>query len=181
MTSARSDRSQTEVNQISQRGARFWMLVPVILLGVSVSGWLWMVSMAVNDPGFSVETDYYKKGAHYDDEMARRASNQRLGWQVSEADTQSEADQSGRITVVISDGFGRQIDELNLRAEAFPVARGADVRQITFVPLGAGRYEAHLDRVRLGLWTVRLLAQQAEISFTHELRVEFYPAVEPPS
>jgi hypothetical protein len=157
------------------------MLFPAILLGVSVSGWLWMVSMAVNDPGFSVESDYYKKGAHFDDEIQRRANNERLAWKVSAVEVRSEPGHSGRIALQISDESGSPLGDLRLSAEAFPVARGGDLRQLAFVALGDGRYEARLERVRPGLWTVRLHAQKVEVSFTHELRVEFFPTKDPPS
>ena len=45
-------------------GGKIWIAVPLLLLVVSVSGWLYMVAIAVDDPGFSVEKDYYKKAAN---------------------------------------------------------------------------------------------------------------------
>lgn len=35
----------------TKKSGLFWMLVPVVLLVTSVSGWLVMVSIAVDDPG----------------------------------------------------------------------------------------------------------------------------------
>jgi hypothetical protein len=181
MNTPQSDRELSEARGHSQRGSRFWMLFPGILLGVSVSGWLWMVSMAVNDPGFSVERDYYKKGANFDEEIARRANNQRLAWNVCDVDVRTDPGPVGYLTVGISDESGMPLGGLSLKAEAFPVARGQDVRHLVFVPVGEGRYEVRLDRLRLGLWSVRLLAERAETSFTHELRVEFNPVKGPHS
>ncbi|HXS19354.1 MAG TPA: FixH family protein, partial [Polyangiaceae bacterium] len=78
--------------------ALFWMFVPVGLLVVSATGWLSMVSIAVRDPGFSVERDYYKKASNFDQELDQRAHNAALGWRARVVTAQLGADRTGQLT-----------------------------------------------------------------------------------
>jgi len=171
------------MNQNSASSFTIWKFVPALLLVVSVSGWLWMVSLAVSDPGFSVEADYYKKAANFDVEAAQRVENRRLGWSVRLLDTQTTSEQKGWFTVLISDRAGAPLSDLSVAAEGFAVARGGDVRALSAQPLGEGRYRLQLDRPRVGLWVMRLRVQRAHQVFAHELRTEFFAVARggPPS
>ncbi len=159
----------------SRAASRFWMLFPVLLLTVSVSGWLVMVSIAVDDPGFSVERDYYKKAAGYDAQLAQRAINEQLGWTARIVEVEMSGNDSRLITLQFDDIAGNFINDLTVETEAFAVARGKDIRISTAKSLGGGRYQFSLDQPRSGLWEVRLTARGHDALFSHTLRVELRP------
>lgn len=151
--------------------ARFWMLFPVILLVTSVTGWMFMVRLAVNDPGFSVEKDYYKKAAHYDEEIAQRAENGRLGWDLHVRKFVVEGDAT-LLTIEAVDSNGAALLGLRLSATAFPTARGDELQELVFVDLGSGSYQARWGATRRGLWEVRLRAESGLDAFTQIVRPE---------
>jgi len=161
--------------------ALFWMFVPVGLLVVSATGWLSMVSIAVRDPGFSVERDYYKKASNFDQELDQRAHNAALGWRARVVTAQLGADRTGQLTVEVVDATGKPLDELAVAAEAFFVARGGDIRHGALSPQGDGRYHWSMERARPGLWEVRLAARQGNVTFTQVLRTELLSGAVPPS
>src|SRR5690242_8550695 len=97
------------VPTVSPKGL-FWMWVPVGLLVVSGAGWLSMVSVAVDDPGFSVERDYYKKASNYDRELYQRAHNAALGWQAHVTLAQLSADGNGQLTLQLVDAQKKPLD-----------------------------------------------------------------------
>lgn len=155
----------------TQKGARFWMLFPVGLLVTSVSGWLYMVSIAVDDPGFSVESDYYKKASAYDEVIAQRAENQRLGWTVSATRFEGSGD-AAVLSFVLRDEQGHPLTGLQVSAQAFPTARGKQQHTLTFLDKGNGLYEARISGATRGLWEVRMEARLGRELFTQTLRPE---------
>ncbi len=161
----------TEKTKNDRAKARFWMLVPVLLLTTSVGGWLYMVSLAVDDPGFSVEKDYYQKASGYDDVVAQRGENERLGWRVRVESFEREG-QDAKLVLVLADPSGTPLSGGELSAVSFPTARGNQQQNLTFVDLGHGRYEARVDKARTGLWEVRLKAILRLELFTQTLRPE---------
>lgn len=149
------------------------MLLPVALLLVSSSGWLTMVSIAVDDPGFSVERDYYKKASAFDVELSQRSHNAALGWKVRVVEATLDHMGQGAVVIAITDPRHEHLDELSVSAEAFAVARGADVRHVALTPLGRGIHRLQMERVRPGLWDVRIEARRGAVVFTQTLRLEF--------
>lgn len=157
------------------------MLLPVLLLGSSVGGWIVMVSMAVDDPGFSVESDYYKKAANYDDVIARRTENDRLGLSLEVASFARTDAQGATLSLILLDRHGSPAVDYTLVASAFPVARGNDLREVRFEATGEGVYQATLDRPRKGLWEIRVTATKGADTFVQPLRAELLSHLPDPS
>lgn len=153
----------------------FWMLVPVALLVTSVSGWLFMVSLALDDPGFSLEADYYKKAANYDEVIAQRAANTQLGWQVDLVEFASLPQGAARLQIRLTDDQKRGVNDLSVSAEGFPTARGTQRQDITFEAGGDGLYFAQLMGARPGIWEIRIRAEN-RVLFTYVLRAELVKA-----
>ena len=172
---------EPRLNKNTSGKGLFWMLVPVGLLVVSTAGWLTMVSIAVRDPGFSVERDYYKKASNYDREVDQRARNAALGWHAHVVEAQLNPERTGWLTLRLVGPTGLPLDQLAVTAEAFAVARGGDIRHASLVWLGDGRYRFSMERARGGLWEVRLRARQGALTFTEVLRVDLLPRGVTPS
>lgn len=149
----------------------FYMLLPVLLLAASLGGWAIMVSIAVDDPGFAVERDYYEKGANYDDVVAQRRENARLGWQMDVLRFERKGSHA-ILEITLQDEAGRSVEATRLTAVAFPVARANARQTIQFEPMGGGRYRGRVLAPRAGLWEVRVTALGEGARFTAELRPE---------
>ncbi len=156
--------------------AVFWMLFPVALLVTSVTGWLLMVSIAVDDPGFAVEADYYKKAANYDAVIQQRAENSRLGYRVELETFATRGTEEGLLTLHVSDRLGAPISDATVEVSAMPVARAFDVQQLTLGASGKGAFAASFERPRLGLWELRVTVRHRGSVFTETIRPELAPA-----
>lgn len=157
------------------------MFLPVLLLGASVGGWVVMISMAVDDPGFSVESDYYKKAANYDDVIARRAENERLGLSLKIASFAWTDAGKAALSLTLVDRDGMPAADYAVVASAFPIARGNDLREVRFQAKAAGVYEALLDNPRRGLWEIRVTATKGADAFVQPLRAELLTHAPDPS
>lgn len=156
----------------AKKSGLFWMFVPVGLLVTSVSGWLVMVSMAVDDPGFSVEPDYYKKASNYDSVIDQRAENGRLLYGVEVLSFAPTGAGSAKLILSVKGPDGDPLTKAHVTADARPVARAFDVQELSLRQGDAGVFEAHLERPRAGLWEVRVRVDLDGRVFTRVLRPE---------
>ncbi len=147
---------------------RFWRWVPVLLLGISLLGWSFMVLLAVDDPGFSVEPDYYKKSARWDEQTAQRGANARLGWQV-----RVHASGPGTVELQLRGARSEPLTGARVQAEAFAVSRASERHAIQFQENTPGHYTAKLPSQRRGIWEFRTQTDLLGMRFTEIARAEF--------
>lgn len=151
----------------------FWALVPVALLSATAVGVLVVVSIALDDKGFSVENDYYKKAVNFEAEMLQRRHNSELGWHMTAA---LEYDQVGAtVTAQLRDPAKRPISGATLEADAFAVARGSHAEKLAFEERAPGVYEAKFANPRAGLWELRMSAMLGPARFTQVVRTDALP------
>lgn len=147
-----------------------WALLPVGLLGAMFVGWGLMLSLALDDPGFGVEPDYYEKAVHFDELRALERESERLGWSVElEAVPQGER---ARVVLTLVDRAGAGIQGARVTAQAFHNAHSGDVRSLDFVALGDGHYEAWLPHPRTGLWEYRVEATRGSDHYRKVFRAD---------
>jgi nitrogen fixation protein FixH len=140
-----------------------WAYVPAGLLLAMLAGLLTLARIAKDDPGFSVEGDYYRKASTWDAEMAQRARNDQLGWQVELAANEHE------LEVTLRDRTGVAIQGARVQVDAFHNARAQQPRTLKLSATG-DRYRAELGPARPGLWEFRLSAERGSERFTAVLR-----------
>ena len=150
-----------------------WALVPVGLLAAMFVGLGWMARVATNDPGFALERDYYAKAVRWDQHRAEEENDARLGYRldVSTATLLSK-EHKAHVTLRLLDAYGGPLRGAHLSAEAFSVARSANVRSLRFEEVSPGTYRTELDDARAGIWELRCVAERAGERFTHTLRFE---------
>jgi nitrogen fixation protein FixH len=153
----------------------FWALVPVILLTASVTGLGTMASIAVRDPGFALEKNYYERAVHWDREQADRAASSRLGYRV--VLTVEPSAGAPEIVVKVVDRQGAAIRRATVSAEAFANARAGERRSLAFTEQVDGTYRATLERPRPGLWELRLSVLDGDARFMETVRVDVPAAV----
>lgn len=155
----------------SEKKRSLWWLMPVGLLVAMVAGQLWMGYTAVNDPGFAVEKNYYKKALHWDEHEAQIAENQRLGWQIAlDAEPVAGADHRMHLVVRLSDRRGKPLYRARVKVETFFNARAGHLLNATLTEAADGSYHASLPMQYAGLWEFRFTATHGGERFTDVIR-----------
>lgn len=158
------------------RFARFWPWVaPALLLGqlgvLGVTAYL-----AVADPTFAIEPDYYRKALDWDATAAKRRALAELGWRLQMDVSSLESPLHERaVRLLLHDRDGRPIAEAEVDGEAFHHARAGDRRAIRFQPEG-GAYCTTLPVRRAGLWEFRLRIQVGEQTVESTQLLDVAPA-----
>jgi len=146
-----------------------WALVPVALLGTMFVGWGVMVSLALDDPAFAIEPDYYDKAVHFDEHRAEVRESRELGWSL---DVRPQLDAEGaRVLVTLKDREQRPIPGASVKATVFHNARSSQWRQIDFRDDGHGNYTQRLTPWRPGLWELRFDVQHGGQRFLQVTRL----------
>lgn len=157
-----------------------WALVPVGLLVCSVIGLSWMAIVAVRDPNFALERNYYQKAIDWDQTQAQAADNQRLGYRFS-LPPAVRFDKLGRasVSVRIVDRAGHPVSGARLVAEAFPNAYSDRIVQLSFREDEPGNYSAPVSEGCAGLWELRLSMDTGAEHVTAIVRCDFLPQAAP--
>lgn len=148
---------------------RFWAWAPALLLGGLLGSQLVVLSQVLEDPGFAIERDYYRKAVSWDAERARELQSQALGWR---ADCEVTEMDPRVVRVKLEDARGLAVSGAQVRVEAFHNARAREVLALSMREVGPGRYEAALDARRGGAWELRVHASRGEEEFRRVVRLD---------
>jgi len=153
-----------------------WALVPVALLLCSAVGVGSMAIVAVRDPHFATEPDYYQKAIRWDRTQAQAATNQRLG-HVIKLPASLEFDEQGHATLelILSDRFGHPVAGARLTGNAFANAYSGAIVGLVFEEQSAGHYLAKFSVVHPGQWVFELEGNSAGEHFTADVRADLVP------
>lgn len=152
---------------------RFWMFVPVLLLGSTVAFAAWRVALVVNDPSFAEEAHAYERGLAWDEELERRGAQAELGWQVAVIPPPSGA--SGELQVLVHGRDGLPVAGLAGRVEAFHNAFPSAAVAASLTELAPGRLTTTLAAERAGLWQWRVALEGTAGSWAGVVRAEVAP------
>ena len=159
-----------------KKGHARWALVPVGLLASSFFGVGWMAIIAVRDPSFALEPDYYQKAIHWDQAQAQAANNERLGYAFSvPGAVVSDSRGLATLQLKINDRSGRAVRGAHVSATAFPNAFSEDISQIQFNQRAPGVYEAPVKVRHAGLWEFRVTMDDGADHVTTVLRIVLAP------
>ena len=146
----------------------FWASVPVILIVSMFVGLGTMAYIAVNDPSFAVEKDYYKKAVNWDETQAQNGENSRLGWNV--ALEVRPANEKLELVATLTDRQGQRIRDAKVEVEAFANARAARIVTAHFEGQTDGTQRAALPLSQPGLWEFRFTVEARGEHFTQIVR-----------
>jgi hypothetical protein len=150
---------------VTALGARIWPWVPAGLLGAMLAGLGTMASIAIRDPGFALERDYYQKAVNYDRVIAQRSENTRLGWSVV-TEVAPAASATDRLLIVRARDERGPISGARGSVEALRNATAATPLDVSLVERAPGEYEGRLPALRGGLWEFRLTLDRGTERFT---------------
>jgi nitrogen fixation protein FixH len=155
---------------MSTMGARIWPWVPGALLSSMLAGLGTLAAIAMNDPGFALERDYYRKAVGYDREIEQRTENAQLGWRLQAALSRDTTGSTTTLVVSADDAAG-PVTGAQVTAEAIENAHAATVFDLTLVEIAPGRYRATVPVARPGLWELRLSLVRGGERFTEVVRL----------
>lgn len=154
--------------QVSTRSSKWW-LVPFGLLGATLVGWGVMIHLALDDPSFAVEPDYYQKAVDWDAHRARQLESERLGWSAD-----VHVSDASRLVIELADARGAPLRGADVRVESFHNARAAHISRHQLVEGEPGHYAVTVPPMRPGLWEIRVLAVRGADTYrrvvSHDVR-----------
>jgi nitrogen fixation protein FixH len=152
--------------------AKFFMLLPVLLLGLSFAGWAVMISMATSDPSFAVEADYYQKAARFDEELGRREASRALGWKVEVLDFRPRQSGASALRVRLVDRQGSPLAGASVAVQGISNRRAAEVHAASALTDELGQATLDLSPGPTGLWELRFTATRATVQFSEVVRTD---------
>lgn len=122
----------------------------VFLAGVEA----WFVTIAHNTFSGVVTDNAYSIGLAYDDVIAQREAEKRLGWSSSLQFDRGDG-LSGRLTLVATDAQGQPLTGVAVHATAERMTRFPQILAVEFSEVSPGRYTAPLEVPLAGRWFIR--------------------------
>lgn len=151
--------------------ARLWSLTPIALLATMLAGLATMATIAIRDPSFALERNYYEKAVHYDREIAQRAENARLGWTLDAAIGSPSVGSGTQLTLDVRDR-GAHVGGAEVNVTAIRNAEASLVLEQRLQEVFPGRYATTLALRRGGHWELRFAIRRGPERFTKSLRVD---------
>lgn len=132
------------------------ILIGFFLVVATVNGiMVWMAESSF--PGL-VTANPYEKGLDYNDRLAARQAQAKLGWQVDVG--LNGADMAHRLEARFRDAAGAPLTGMNVRARLIrPVVAGSDF-EVALKELDAGLYSASVQFPNRGDWHLVVEARQ---------------------
>jgi hypothetical protein len=144
-----------------------------MILGGMFAGLGTMTYLALDDPGFALESNYYDKAVHWDRSQAEAEASRELGLTVSVARA-LKLTASGHIDLElqVTDRGGAAYGGADVLVEAFANAHAAHVEQLRLREAAAGAYTARIVGGARGLWELRVSVVRGRERFQQVLRVD---------
>lgn len=143
----------------------FWPGMVVALLCMSLTAATITVIVAVSDPSFAVEEDYYGRALRWDEQVAQRSRNAELGWSAEIA-VGGGGPGGPELRVTLLDRAGEPIEGAAVTATYFHHAFRGEAETIGLAGVGAGGYAAPAAMGRSGKWSVSLAVTARGETFT---------------
>lgn len=158
------------MNAPSTKSSRhFWAWVPVLLLGSMLAGLGVLTAIAVDDPHFALEPNYYDKAVRWDEARAAARRSSETGLTIELAPL-LESSGVAEIQLELRDRDDQLVPGALVEVEAFPNAYASRIERVTLREVAPGRYTGELRRAVHGLWELRVRATSGDARFQQVLR-----------
>ncbi len=151
-------------------GPSRWAWVPVGLLSAMFLGLGTLTYIAVNDPHFALEPDYYDKAVHWDRAQALARESASTGLKVTVDPLLRASDGSVALRLSLVDREARPVVGASVAVEAFPNAFASHVERPALSEVAPGVYAGRIPRAVLGVWELRLTATSGALRFQQVMR-----------
>ncbi|MFO0785992.1 MAG: FixH family protein [Phycisphaerales bacterium] len=158
-------------------GGKKWIAMIFSLIGLNMCIVGATVYFAVSDKTVAVEPDYYAKAIAYDDVIAQRSENSRLGWKTTPTLLQRAGQDNLELSVTVSDRDGAPLRGANIQVVLFPNLRAQDRQtlKLSEVATTPGSYSAPCRMIATGTWRIRTSIRRGDSVFTNERDVAVTP------
>ncbi len=157
-----------KTTSIRSSGA-LWAWLPVLLLGSMLAGLGTLTYIAVDDPHFALEPNYYDKAVHWDQARDAARRSREAGFHV-ELGPLVERGGVATLELSLRDRTNQPVSGASVTVEAFPNAYATRVERLRLREVSPGKYVGELRRAVPGLWELRLSARAAAQRFQQVLR-----------
>jgi len=154
-----------------KRGTQ-WPVAVGAILGLTVAANVWIITIANSDPSFAVEEDYYQRGLRWDEELAQRERNVRMGWRLLPSLSPIVRGTGADLRVELRDHEIRPIPNASIVVRAVHIARAGQPVEVTLHADDRGGYQALVPLERPGLWELRFDVHRGNERFTSLERLD---------
>jgi hypothetical protein len=153
------------------RSGAVWARVPTLILGSMLLGLGVLAYIALDDPHFALEPDYYDKAVHWDRAQREARDSAALGLQLSLPTTLAlSADGTLEVELRATNREGAALSSAVVEIEAFPNAYASRIERLKLHETSTGVYRGRLSGRALGLWELRFSVAKGELRFHQSLR-----------
>jgi len=157
--------------EVPSRAGAIWAWVPLGLLTCMFFGIGSLAVIAVRDPNFALEPDYYAKALHWDQAQAQLRENDTLGYQLSLGQPLVLSAQGGvEVELQLKDRSAVGISGASLEVAAFPNAFAGNVEHLVLREAAPGVYRGRLAHGLPGLWELRCAVSVGSAHYVQALR-----------
>lgn len=154
--------------------ANRWMLVPIALLGFTVTVATVTVMSAVVGHPLGAEPAYDRKAADFDAERAQRIENERLRWVVTPEVSSHGARRS--VAIRVEDKHAARIDATRVTVECIPVVDAGARVEVELARSGPGEFSGGFESATGGQWEFRVAVDGDGVRYTDAFRRFLTPA-----
>lgn len=155
---------------LSRRGT-LWAWVPALLLSSMLLGLGVLTYIAIDDPHFALERNYYDKAVHWDRSQREARDSEALGFQLALPTTLAlSADGSLELELRVTDRERAALSSAVVELEAFPNAYASRVERLTLRETLPGVYRGRLAGRVHGLWELRFRVSKGDRHFQQSIR-----------
>jgi nitrogen fixation protein FixH len=146
--------------------SKYWPVAVIGLAAVVLGANFFLVYLAVSDPSFAVEPNYYQKALDWDEHRSQEKSNLDLGWKFNfNLAMERGPDGTLELRALLFDRDGLPIDNARIKVETFHNAMSAYPLEADLEATGDGAYTAALPIRRPGLWEFRFVVDRDDQRF----------------
>ena len=156
-------------SESTRNSGSMWAYLPALLLGSMLAGLAVLTYIAVDDPHFALEPNYYDKAVHWDRGRAEARRSRETGFSVELAPL-VEHQGVATVELTLRDRASQPVAGANLMVEAFPNAYATRVERVRLREVSPGKYVGELRRAVPGLWELRLNARAGNADFQQIVR-----------
>jgi FixH protein len=152
---------------------RLWAWVPAMLLGTMLLGLGTLAYIAIDDPHFALEANYYDKAVHWDTARTEARENEVLGLKVVlGAPLVVAADGKLNVAIGVQTRQDLALSGAVVELEAFPNAYASRVQRISLRETAPGAYAGELSQAVRGLWELRVVVKRGSLRYSQVLRLD---------
>ena len=157
--------------EIPSKAGAIWAWVPVGLLVCMFFGIGTLAYIAIDDPNFALEPDYYAKALHWDQAQSQLRENDTLGYdlELRQPLVMSAAGQV-QVELELKDRNAAGISGASLEVSAFPNAFAGRVEHLVLEEVAPGVYRGTLSHGIPGLWELRCSVSVGTAHYARALR-----------